>query len=129
MNFEVHLGRRRGFTLIEVAVASAILALALFGFINVCSTGLKSAKILNRIEVDASSLAAELSISNRMEEMSDSGDFGTLYPGYGWSRMVSEVGTHGLFRADFTVRGGGATTERRLSVLYFPRDYVKGIGR
>lgn len=67
---------RSAFTLIEVAVASAIMALALFGFISVCSTALKSAKSLNRVEVDASSLAAELSISNRLEEMSDHGDFG-----------------------------------------------------
>ena len=99
----VILGRQgqagAAFTLIEVAVASAIMALALFGFISVCSTALKSAKSLNRVEVDASSLAAELSISNRLEEMSDHGDFGKLYPGYQWSRSVYEVGTNGLFRA------------------------------
>lgn len=99
-------GSRGAFTLIEVAVASAIMALALFGFISVCSTALKSAKSLNRVEVDASSLAAELSISNRLEEMSDHGDFGRLYPGYQWSRTVYEVGTNGLFRADFVVVGG-----------------------
>ena len=54
----IHRRRASGaFTLIEVAVASAIMALALFGFISVCSTALKSAKSLNRVEVDASSLA------------------------------------------------------------------------
>jgi len=129
LNVRIHPGRRRGFTLIEVAVASAILAMALFGFITVCSTGLKSAKILNRVEVDASSLAAELSISNRLEEMSDNGDFGNLYPGYRWTRNVYEVGTNGLFRADLVVIGGGPGTERRMSVLYFPREYVQGAGR
>jgi prepilin-type N-terminal cleavage/methylation domain-containing protein len=118
--------RPRGFTLIEVAVASAIMALALFGFISVCATALKSAKSLNRVEVDASSLAAELSISNRLEEMSDHGDFGKLYPGYQWSRSVYEVGTNGLFRADFVVSGGPRGSERRMSVLYFPKQYVQG---
>ncbi len=117
------------FTLIEVAVASAIMALALFGFISVCSTALKSAKSLNRVEVDASSLAAELSISNRLEEMSDHGDFGKLYPGYQWSRTVYEVGTNGLFRADFVIVGGPKGSERRMSVLLFPKQYVKGAGR
>jgi prepilin-type N-terminal cleavage/methylation domain-containing protein len=120
---------RQAFTLIEVAVASAIMALALFGFISVCSTALKSAKSLNRVEVDASSLAAELSLSNRLEEMSDHGDFGKLYPGYQWSRSVYEVGTNGLFRADFVIVGGPKGSERRMSVLYFPKQYVQGAGR
>ncbi len=120
---------RQAFTLIEVAVASAIMALALFGFISVCSTALKSAKSLNRVEVDASSLAAELSLSNRLEEMSDHGDFGRLYPGYQWSRSVYEVGTNGLFRADFVIMGGPKGSERRMSVLYFPKQYVQGAGR
>lgn len=122
-------GRRRGFTLVEVAVAGAILALALFGFITICSTGLRSAKILNRVEVDCSSLAAELSMSNRLEEISESGDFGNLYPGYRWTRTVQEVGTNGLYRADIVVSGAGPGSERRLSVLLFPRDYVQGANR
>jgi hypothetical protein len=105
------------------------MALALFGFISVCSTALKSAKSLNRVEVDASSLAAELSISNRLEEMSDNGDFGKLYPGYQWSRTVYEVGTNGLFRADFVIIGGPKGSERRMSVLLFPKQYVQGAGR
>jgi prepilin-type N-terminal cleavage/methylation domain-containing protein len=122
-------GRRRGFTLIEVAVAGAILALALFGFITVCSTGLRSAKLLNRVEVDASSLAAELSLSNRLEELEESGDFGNLYPGYRWTRSVREVGTNGLYQADIVVAGAGPGSERRLSILLFPREYVRGGGR
>ncbi len=76
--------------------------------------------------MDASSLAAELSISNRLEEMSDHGDFGKLYPGYQWSRSVYEVGTNGLFRADFVIIGGPKGSERRMSALYFPKQYVQG---
>jgi len=110
-------------------VAGAILALALFGFITVCSTGLRSAKLLNRVEVDASSLAAELSLSNRLEELEESGDFGNLYPGYRWTRSVREVGTNGLYQADIVVAGAGPGSERRLSILLFPREYVRGGGR
>jgi Tfp pilus assembly protein PilV len=128
MNCRVKPGRSEAFTLIEVAVASAIMALALFGFISVCATGLRSAKALNRVEVDASSLAAELSLSNRLEEMADSGDFGNLYPGYQWSRTVREVGTNGLFQADFVISGGKGE-ERRMSIFLFPRDYVQGGAR
>lgn len=128
MNCRIQPGRAEAFTLIEVAVASAIMALALFGFISVCATGLKSAKALNRVEVDVSSLAAELSLSNRLEEMSDSGDFGNLYPGYQWSRKVYEVGTNGLFQADFVISGGKGE-DRHMSILLFPRDYVQGARR
>jgi prepilin-type N-terminal cleavage/methylation domain-containing protein len=125
----VRRGRTRGFTLIEVAVASAIMALALFAFITVCSTGLRSARILDRVQVDASSLAAELSLSNRLAEMSDSGNFGDLYPGHVWTRDVYEVGTNGLFRADFVVAGGGKDAVRRMSVLFYRPDCVQGARR
>ena len=79
----------RAFTLIEVAVASAILALALFAILRLCVVLLRTARSLDRVHVDASSLAAELSMTNRLEEGVESGDFGDLHPGYRWTRSIS----------------------------------------
>ena len=85
--------RLQAFTLIEVAVASAILAIALFAILQICTVCLRGARSLSRVHVDASSLAAELSLTNRLEEGSDSGTFGEAYPGYSWNRTISEYTT------------------------------------
>jgi prepilin-type N-terminal cleavage/methylation domain-containing protein len=121
--------RHGAFTLIEVAVASAILAIALFAIISLCTASLNTARRLNRVHVDASSLAAELSLSNRLEEVSDYGDFGNLHPGYRWQRDVYEAGTNGLFQADFVVMGGDTPEPRRLSIFLFRPGSPQGMGR
>lgn len=106
------------FTLIEVMVASAVLVISLASILLIVSNGIRTARILDRVHVDASSAAAELSLTNRLEEGTDSGDFGNLHPGYAWTRQVSEAGTNGLFRVDFIVSGGGEA-ESKLSILLF----------
>jgi hypothetical protein len=120
-------GRRRlprrdrsntAFTLIEVMVATAVLVISLASILLLVSTGIRTARILDRVHVDASSVAGELSLTNRLEEGVESGDFGDAHPGYGWTRTITEAGTNGLFRVDFVVSGGGEA-ESRLSVLLF----------
>lgn len=106
------------FTLIEVMVASAVLVISLASILLIVSNGIRTARILDRVHVDASSAAAELSLTNRLEEGTDSGDFGNLHPGYSWTREVTEAGTNGLFRVDFVVSGGGEA-ESKLSILLF----------
>lgn len=106
------------FTLIEVMVASAVLVISLASILLIVSNGIRTARILDRVHVDASSAAAELSLTNRLEEGTDSGDFGNLHPGYAWTRQVSEAGTNGLFRVDFVV-SGGSEAESKLSILLF----------
>jgi hypothetical protein len=120
-------GRRRlprrdrsntAFTLIEVMVATAVLVISLASILLLVSTGIRTARILDRVHVDASSVAGELSLTNRLEEGVESGDFGDAHPGYGWTRTITEAGTNGLFRVDFVVSGGGEA-ESRLSLLLF----------
>lgn len=116
------LPRRDGgdaaFTLIEVMVATAVLVISLASILMLVSTGIRTARILDRVHVDASSVAGELSLTNRLEEGVESGDFGDAHPGYGWTRTITEAGTNGLFRVDFVVSGGGEA-ESRLSLLLF----------
>ena len=100
-------------------MASAILAVGLGGILMICSNGLRTARILDRVHVDAGSLAALVSLTNRLEEGVDSGTFGDLYPGYRWSREIREVATNGLFQVDFLVfhSGDARGTESRMTIL------------
>ena len=120
-----------GFTLIEVMVASVILVAGLAGILMICSNGLRTARILDRVHVDAGSLASVLSLTNRVEEGADSGDFGDVHPGYRWSREIREVGTNGLFQADFLVYSSQDQrgTESRMSIMLFRPQSVRGVGR
>lgn len=111
-------GDRAAFTLIEVMVATAVLVIALAGILLIVSNGIRTARILDRVHVDASSLAAQLSLTNRLEEGTESGDFGDIHPGYTWQREITEEGTNGLFRVEFLVSGGGEA-DSRLSLLLF----------
>ncbi|MCW5556468.1 MAG: prepilin-type N-terminal cleavage/methylation domain-containing protein [Verrucomicrobiae bacterium] len=125
-------GRRQAFTLIEVVVASAILAVGLGGILMICSNGLRTARVLDRVHVDAGSLAAYLSLTNRLEEGVDSGTFGDVYPGYRWSREIREAEgyTNGLYRVDFVVFDSGDPrgTESRLTLFLYRPQSVRGVG-
>ena len=114
----------RAFTLIEVVVASIVLAIALMGILLICSSGIRNARALDRVHVDATSLASELSLTNRLEEGIESGDFGDFHPGYAWEREITAAQTNGLFRVRFTVWSNSdrAATESHMTVLLFRPD-------
>ena len=124
-----HAGKRaaEAFTLIEVVVAGAVLAISLMGILLMCSTGIRTARALDRVHVDASSLAAELSLTNRLEEGFDAGDFGEVHPGYAWRREIIQVQTNGLFRVDFAVWSASdpSATESKMSVLLYRPESVQ----
>lgn len=122
---------RMAFTLVEVVVASAILAVGLAGILLICSNGLKAARVLNRVPMDAGSLAAMLSLSNQLEEVRDSGDFGDASPGDRWMSEVVEAGTNGLFQANFRVYSASDPTGSGsdLSVFFYRPGSVQRVGR
>jgi prepilin-type N-terminal cleavage/methylation domain-containing protein len=101
----------RAFTLVEVVVASAILAVGLAGILLICSNGLKAARVLNRVPMDAGSLAAMLSLSNQLE--------------------VVEAGTNGLYQANFRVFSASDPTGSgsELSVFLYRPGSVQRVGR
>lgn len=119
------------FTLVEVVVASAILAVGLAGVLLICSNGLKAARVLDRVPMDSGSLAAMMSLSNQLEEVRDSGDFGEASPGDRWMSEVVEAGTNGLFQANFRIfsasdpKGSGS----ELSVFFYRPGSVQRVGR
>ena len=97
---------RRAFSLLEVMLAIGIFFIAIFAILGMMSTWLSAARALQDSQVDASDLAAQLVVTNKLEEGSESGDFGDLHPGYQWTRDTTLIGTNGLFRVDFRVRSG-----------------------
>src|SRR4030095_6721964 len=115
--------RTNGFTLLEVALAMAILFAITFVLLQITSMNLRIARNLQRTTRDASSLAAELSLTNQLEEGNDSGDFGDLHPGYEWRRETTMVGTNGLFQVRFGVfNGKKPEPESELVVLFYRPD-------
>lgn len=122
---------RMAFTLVEVVVASAILAVGLSGILLICSNGLKAARVLNRVPMDSGSLAAMMSLSNQLEEVRDSGDFGDASPGDRWMSEVLEAGTNGLFQANFRVFSASDPTGSgsELSVFFYRPSSVQRVGR
>lgn len=110
----------RAFTLLEVMIAAGILFMCLFAILELLAGTLRNARSLQHSSVDAGMLAAELSLTNKLTEGTESGDFGKLYPDYRWERTITEAGTNGLFEVDFTVfRRGSSEEKTHMSVLMF----------
>jgi type II secretion system protein I len=114
-------------TLLEVMIALAIFFMAVFAILGMVSNTLRNARALNQPQVDAGILAAQLALTNRLDEGSESGDFEDLYPGYTWTREIYEVETNRLFAVDFAVQHrsgkGGVTT---MTILLFRPDSPPG---
>ena len=110
-------------------IAVAIFFMCAFSVMELVSQNLKSVQRLQKPAVDIGSLASELSLTNKLEEGGDSGDFGNLYPGVSWTRNITMVATNGLFQVDFIVQdgtaGGRFPAESRLSIfLYRPHSLM-----
>jgi type II secretion system protein I len=113
-----------GFSLLEVMIAMAIFFMAIFSILHLVSQNLRAARRLRQVHVDATSLAADLTLTNRLEEGVVSGDFGDQYPGYSWTRETYEVSTNGLFQVDFTVHWEieKRPLESKMSILLYRPD-------
>jgi len=119
----------RAFTLLEVSLAMGLLFGMVFILLQITTTNLRIAKALQRTTVDASSLAAELSMTNQLVEGSESGDFGDLHPGFNWQREITMVGSNGLFEVRFEVyRERESRPESELVVLLYRPDSAQRAG-
>jgi hypothetical protein len=130
-----HLSSVSAFTLLEVMIAVAIFFMCAFSVMELVSQNLKNVQRLQKPAVDIGSLASELSLTNKLEEGGEAGDFGNLYPGVSWTRNVTMVVTNGLFQVDFIVQdrtaGGRFPAESRLSIFLYRPDSLMGatVGR
>lgn len=123
-------GNGYAFTLLEVMIALAIFFMCVFSILQLVSTNLKHVQRLQRPAVDIGSLASELSLTNRLEEGGESGNFGALYPGVSWTRNITMVATNGLFQVDFFVTdstvAGRVGAQTTLSIFLYRPDSVMG---
>jgi hypothetical protein len=75
--------------------------------------------------VDASVLASELSLTNKLTEGKDFGNLADLlgkdYNGYRWTSVIQEVQTNKLFQVDFVVQNanGDRSVVSQISLLLF----------
>jgi hypothetical protein len=92
------------FTLLEVMIALAIFFMAVFVILDCTSQSLSAARRLQLNTPDVGMLVADLMLTNKLEEGVEENDFGDNYPGFMWTREITEVATNGLFEVDFTIR-------------------------
>jgi len=116
---------RAGFSLIEVMVAIAIFFAGLFAILGLVSGSLEGARHLERPLLDASVVASQISLTNKLTEGSRAGDLGELlgsaYNGCEWSADVVEVQSNKLFGAEIVLRGQerNKPVESKMTILLF----------
>jgi hypothetical protein len=115
------------FTLLEVMVAVFIFFVAVFAILDLMSQNLRLARSLQSNSPSASMVAGRLSLTNKLEEGSSSGDFEGYYPGYSWRSETSIAGTNGLFQIDIAVYKESLPFST-MSVLLYRPDSVQGAG-
>jgi hypothetical protein len=86
-------------------VAMLLFFLAVFAILDAVNQSVRAARSLQINLPDAGVLAAELFLTNRIEEGETSGDFGELYPDFTWSQRIYERETNGLYQVDFILSG------------------------
>lgn len=132
MNLKISKQRlRRAFSLVEVMIAIGILFMGTFAILGLVSSSLANARRLQRPLVDASALAAQLSITNKLVEdvyTGNLGDFlGKAYNDYRYTYEVREVQSNKLFQADFIIQSTRSQDViSRTTTLFYRPDSPPG---
>jgi Tfp pilus assembly protein PilV len=121
------------FTLLEVMIAVTIFFMATFSILALVSRCLAQARALQPMQVDANTVAAELSLTNKLEEGPIPPEiiqhFEHMYPNYTCSGTITEIRTNGLFQVDIEVGGltaGKHVVTTKNSVLLFRPQSAPG---
>ncbi|KPK25968.1 MAG: hypothetical protein AMJ61_10295 [Desulfobacterales bacterium SG8_35_2] len=114
----------KGFTLLEVLIAVALIAIALTTLLGSQSQSVSfanSAKFETMAALLAQSKMSEITVQDKDSLFSDSGDFGDDYPGYTWDVTVSDIAigesydiSEYLKQIDLTVTWGAFSYDLRL---------------
>jgi Tfp pilus assembly protein PilV len=108
------------FSLMEVMIALGIFFMAVFAILALVSNTLRNARALQRVEVEAAMVAADLTKTNRYTEGSESGDFGDFAREYSYRYETYEAATNGLWQADIVLqRRGLSQPADTMSILLF----------
>src|SRR6266536_695695 len=105
------LSLKSGFTLLEVIIACALFFMFAFAVLQLVTQGLNAARSIQQHEPDAALILGPFSTNRVLEAGGDSGDFEELYPGiypgYNWTREVTQPfgETNPLFQVTVVVTG------------------------
>lgn len=124
-NAALHSARfdaRLAFTLLEVMIAIGIFFTATFAILALVSQSLRSAQLLNRNVPTPGMVAAELSLTNKLEEGTDDGDFGDLYPNYSWQSETIFYASNGMFQVNVSVFNDRDLDSYMSFLLYRPES-------
>ncbi len=114
------------FSLLEVMIAMTIFFVAMFSILALVGQSLRGARMLTRNVPTPGMAIAQLSLTNKLEEGTDSGDFGDLYPGYDWTTETSLASTNGLFQIDVNVFNKG-NPDSSMSIFLYRPDSATGL--
>lgn len=114
------------FTLLEVMIALAIFFTAMFGILALVSQSLRGARLLTQNVPTPGMAIAQLSLTNKLEEGSMSGDFEDLYPGYDWTAETIFYASNGLYQVDVSVFHEG-NLDSSMSLLLYRPDSTTGL--
>jgi hypothetical protein len=124
------VGAGRAFTLLEVLIAMAIFFSAIFVILELVVQNLRIARGLRLGDAEFTSVAAEISLTNRLEEGTLSGDFGDLKPGASWVADTTLYASNGLYQVDIVVDWpeNGVVTQKKTSILLYRPASAQRIG-
>jgi len=113
-----------GFTLVEVLVATVLLATGLVGALGAFSAAIRASGAAHYYTTTAAlaeSKLTELTATGSVSPGTTQGDFGEDLPEYSWRLQVQETEHTGLFRADLTIfyQQEGRTREFGLTTYLF----------
>jgi hypothetical protein len=121
------------FSLIEVMIACGIFFMATFAILALVSTTLRNARALQRGDVDAGMAAAQIYQTlktNRLAELSGSGNFGEGYPDFSYEFASQQYQSNGLLQVDIIVnRRGLRKPVDALTIWVYNPDAKSGIGQ
>jgi general secretion pathway protein I len=95
---------QKGFTLLEIMIAVAIIAIALTTLLGSQSQSVyfaNSAKFETMATLLAQSKMSELVLEDSFSLSSNNGDFGDDFPGYTWEATVNDIVIEGLDVSDY----------------------------
>lgn len=120
------------FTLLEVLIAMGIFFMAIFAILDLVSQNVRAARSLQQTGIDAGSLAAQLMLTNQVEEGSLPAEIMNQFvqdnPGYNCDGQIVLVSTNGLYQVDLKVWSNvqAPPMEPTLSLLlYCPASVVR----
>ena len=120
---------RRGFTLLEVMIATGVFFIGVFAILGLVSSSLENARRLQRPLVDAGAVASWLSMTNQLFEGTYTINLGDLlgdaYNGYDCTYDVQEVSTNKLFQVGYIVQsttGNHEIISSMTNLFYSPQS-------